>query len=168
MNTLLASQLSIHRYSNTQFTCAGLTNGQNVLLDSVVIPANTIGPNGALRVSGMYTLPGAGANTKDPLVRVGVTSGTFATAANIVNNQGFTTQKSYQFQTLMHNKGVQNSNVWYPAQSPVMGTTNSPANATAVDFSQSVTIYFGGTCLNAFGDPTDIVRLEMFTVEVFP
>lgn len=77
---------SIHRYSNTQFTCAGLTNGQNVLLDSVVIPGNTVGANGMVRIQGLYSFPGAGANTKDPLVRIGPTSGTFATASAIARS----------------------------------------------------------------------------------
>ena len=160
-----------HKYSGTQFDCFGATNGQNILLDSFIIPANTIGINGYLRISAMYTFPGTGANGKDPLIRIGLTSGNFSTATNIVNNQGFTTQKTYTPFIQMHNKGVQNSNIWTPPQSPGIGNLNNNAVLnSSIDFSQSVTIYFGGTCSNTYGtaEAYDIVRLETFEVEYMP
>ena len=60
------------------------------------------------------------------------------------------------------------ANVWTPPQSSGTGNQGSTNFAvfSAVDFSQSVTIYFGGTCNNTYSDPTDIVRLETFSVTV--
>ena len=163
-----------HAYSNKQFDCGGRNLGDNVLLDTVVIPAGTMGPTSMIEVYAMYSFPvpvpnplNKGMNGKDPLIRIGPTSGNFATALNILNNQGFSTTRTFTTKILGHNQNSLSANIWTPPQSS--GTGNQGSNLTAsyaVDWSQSVTLYFGGTCTNTYGDPTDIVRLETYSVMV--
>ena len=157
-----------HGYSAKQFNCAGRLSGDNVLLETVVIPANTLGPNSLIEVYAMFSFPGAGGNGKDPLIRIGPTSGSFLTALNILNNQNLSTTKVFSAHIRGHNMNSVAANIWTPPQSS--GTGNQGVlNAVvsyAVDFSQPVSIYFGGTCNNTYGDGTDIVRLEIFSVTV--
>lgn len=154
-----------HKWSNTSFN--GLVgNGVNVELDSLVIPAGTVGPNGRVLVEVAYEF--AGNNNKDPLVRIGHGTNTWAAGAvNMVNNQGFSTQRGYRTLPTIVNKGAVNSNKIYVPQSAALGQTGSTSSVdSTIDFSQDVTIYFGGTMLNAFGDPADIVRLLWYTATV--
>lgn len=153
-----------HAYSNKQFGC-DRANGSNVVLESVVIPGNTLGPTSLIDICAMYSFTGN--NNKDPLIRIGPTTGNFSTAQNILNNQGLSSTKTFIASIRGHNKNSLSSNIWTPPQSIGLGNMggNTPMSY-AVDFSQSVTIYFGGTCLNGYGDSTEIVRLETYSVTV--
>jgi hypothetical protein len=154
------------KYSGNFFTCNNVAQSVNAQLDSLVIPANTVGANSMLRVTAQWALTNG--NAIDVLARIGLTSGTFATATNILNNQGFGgTQRVYTMQAIIVNKGVQNSQTGSPPQFPLPGNAGANVELTsAIDFSQSVTIYFGGTNTNSFASVADKVTFLWYLVEV--
>lgn len=162
-----------HAYANAQFSCFGLPSGMNVLLATATIPANTLGPTSMVNIKAMFTFPGGGSMAKDALIRIGIAGGTFASAVNILNNQGFTTQKAFIVDITGQNKNSVGSNIWTPPQNPVGGNQgpNIPISY-AIDFSQDVIVYFGGTNTAPTTGPTDTatandnVRLETYSITV--
>lgn len=162
----LPTEYVYHKYSNASFN-GTVGNGVNVLLDTFVIPAGFVGPTGRIECEVAYSF-GPAANAKDPLVRIGHGSAGWATGSvNFLNNQGLTSQNGYRVIPTLVNKGSVNQNRLYPPQSAGLGHTGeSDYVDSAVDFSQEVTIYFGGSMLNGLLDPLDVVRLEWYTVRI--
>ncbi|NIF39542.1 hypothetical protein F3J14_01200 [Burkholderia sp. Tr-862] len=122
-------------------------------LASIVVPANSINANGALRITTMWSYTNS-ANAK-------VLKLTFGGATFL--NQPQTTTLSNQAQTIIRNRGVTNSQVGFAAAAANQYSSSGASPVTAaVDTTQDQTIAITATLVNA----GETITLESYTVEV--
>jgi hypothetical protein len=128
-------------------------------LAAVKIPANSLGPNGALRISAMFNITN-NANAKIIVLRYNTTAGN--TTTNVVSSVSQTTVGAESMQWIIRNSGATGAQT--TSGSPLFPYgTNGPAFATiAVDTAQDTYINFNGTLANV----GDTITLLGWTVEI--
>lgn len=119
----------------------------------LTIPAGVPGANGALRITTLWSaLNNAGAKTV-----------LCAIASINVLNASAASVGSLQAQSLVYNRGVQNSNIALPAANQSgLGTAGGNATATAINFAVATTLVIAATIATA----TDFLVLEAYLIEV--
>jgi hypothetical protein len=123
---------------------------------AIALAAGSMGANGVLRITSLWSVPNNG-NSK-------TTNINFVGASNILNNVLTTVAQASQLTTVW-NRGAQNSQVSFPAANQTgIGTASGTMNFQSVDTSQAQTIGFNGTLATA----TDYIVLEAFLIEVLP
>lgn len=126
-----------------------------VALATIPIPAGAMGPNGALRVTTVFSVNN-NANSKFANVRLGGLSGALYWGANLANNL------SQRNMLTIHNRNSQSSQVGGVAFG-AMGTPQTTGVTTsAVDTSAAVDLVISGALANA----GDTITLEAYIVEV--
>jgi len=119
-------------------------------LATITIPANVMGPNGALRIDMQWTVT-LNADTKTAQVRLGGTSFVIHGLASVNSLQG---------QCVIRNRGVTNSQVGTGSMS--VATTGLPPPTGTIDTTQAQTLTITAT----LGTTTDTMTLEGYTVEL--
>lgn len=121
-------------------------------LATVSLPGGTLGPNGRLRITSLWSYTN-NANLKNPRVKFGGTQFFLF---------GGSTQQSMEAITIIRNRNAQNSQVAAAAvNQPTMGPGNAPVLTAAIDTSASQNILFTGQL--AVG--TDTIALEAYLIE---
>lgn len=124
--------------SGTAASCAANTS-ENTLA-SVTIPAGSMGPNGALRVTTVWTMTNS-ANNKTIAVKLGGTSGT--AFCNLTLGTGIA---SARYEHFIANAGATNSQIGFVAANTVGFGTAAGANVTAsIDTTAATTLVITGT-----------------------
>jgi hypothetical protein len=137
----------------TGMTVTG-TTGETTLA-TVAIPGNTLGANGALRITAQWTKTGT-AGTVDPRIKFGGTTYMDIGAAGA-------TVLSGRYQTEIHNRNVTNSQIGTAigqANFAMQATTTSVTTALDTTTSQNVTF----TC--QLGNTGDTCELSSYTIEI--
>lgn len=133
---------------------------ENVLA-TVTVPAGALGPNGALRITSLWSFTSS-ANNKTPRIRLGGLSGTVYMGPTITTSVGL-------FQEVMiFNRGAANSQVGFAAASTSAGgwgLSSASANVTsAVDTAAGTTLVL--TAQKASAGET--LTLEAYLAELLP
>lgn len=125
-------------------------------LANITIPANSMGENGKLRVTAIWSF--SGSNNKTLRVKHSGAAGTvFGTSVQ-------TTNASAQTQTIIGNAGVANAQRGYIVLlTPYSGSANAIASGSA-DTTVDTTIYISGQLANT----GETITLESYSVELIP
>jgi hypothetical protein len=123
-------------------------------LAAIAVPANLLGPNGALRITTVWTYTNS-ANNKTLNVRYSGSGGT-QYLANVV-----TTSSAFVHQVTIYNRNN--------AAAQIAGQTNSAygiggSTTSAVDTTAATTVYISGQLANA----GETITLQAYTVESIP
>jgi hypothetical protein len=131
-------------------------NTTETVLATISIPAGSMGPNGMLRVTTLWSMTNT-ANNKTFRVRLGGASGTQFL------NQAIA-QASYQDHRLIRNRNSQSSQICSPAGGMVggFGVTTGTLASGAVDTSAAQDLVLSAQLANS----GETVTLESYTVEV--
>ena len=124
-------------------------------LASVTVPGGSLGGNGGVRVTAIYSFANATANNKTPRIRFGGTAGTIYYGAN------FTSASTVRVQLEVFNVGTTNSQKGNP-NSVTFGSSGAAVTTSNIDTTQDFSIFFRGLLTDA----TDTIRLESYLVEV--
>lgn len=125
-------------------------------LYSLTIPAMTMGPNDALRISTLWTVPSSATN-KTLKVKIGATA-----FMNLVQ----TTTVSTERPTLIRNRNARNSQIAFNAGAGNGVGSNAGGNqAGSIDFAQEQTLTITGTWGTA-GAGSNSITLESVLVEL--
>lgn len=123
-------------------------------LAAISIPAGSLGPNGVLRVTALWSTT-SNANAK-------TIGAEFASGGTILNAAAASTA-SIQTKTILRNRNALNSQVsMTPANTSGAGIDGNAVATFAVDFSVAQTLNFFGT----LGNAADTITLEGYIVEV--
>lgn len=147
------------KQSWVQVTHTGDTN--EFALATIQIPANSIGPNGSVRITQLITYTNS-ANTKTFRTRFGGVSGTS------YNTMAVTTTATGRYQSQIGNRNSTNSQVGFASGVGVgstgatWGFTTGAVVTSAVDTTASVDIVLTGTNSNS----GETVALEGYSVEI--
>lgn len=140
----------------TQRSLTGSTT--ETTLDTVTIPAGTLGANGVVEIIALWTLTN-NANNKTPIIRFGGVSGTQYLAPVL------TTTATFRSHVTIQNRNATNSQIGMnPATGTAFGTTTLAPQTSAVDTTAAVDIVFRGLLANA----ADSIALESMLVRVCP
>lgn len=140
--------------SSVEAALTGTTT--ETVLATISIPGGTIGANGALRVTSLWSYPN-NVNTKTLRVRLG---GLASTAALIAATA--TTTAAVEIQRTLRNRNSQSAQVCFQASNIASYGTGSSVTTMAVDTSISQDLVMTGQLANA----ADTLKLESFLVEV--
>lgn len=125
-------------------------------LATVSIPAQALGPNGAIKITALFSLTN-NANSKLLKIRLGGIGGTQFYAPNVPNNA------SLMMQRIIQNRNSQASQVTFANATANTFTTTTGANSTgAVSTNSAQDLVITGQLTNA----ADSITLEMYQVEV--
>ncbi|WP_059413444.1 hypothetical protein [Cupriavidus basilensis] len=122
------------------------------VLATIPIPAGAMGPNGALRVTALWSFTN-GANAKSCVIRLG---------ASQISLFSTTTTNSGQQQSVTRARGATNSQVTQGFGSTGFGTTTNSPVLTTVDMTSAQNVTLTGILTNA----SDTITLEAYTVEL--
>lgn len=122
------------------------------VLATVTIPANTIGRNGVLRVSGLFSFSGS-AGTRAGRVRLGSTT--------IFNNSQASTSVAIEFLRTIRAANATSVQSMMNVSATVSGVSTSAAITTNVDTTQDQTLTISAT----LGDASDTATLLGYTIE---
>jgi hypothetical protein len=155
-----------HKFSNAKMD-ASVGPNADVLLDSFVIPAYVLGPTSGLRITAAFSFPGTGSANKAPQVRAYYGVGTYAvTATALLDSRGqFFTQKSFLLNVTLQNRNSMASNQIRPNDYGI-GASSNAFSASAIDFSQDVTIAFGALNNSNSVGTEDQQVLDWFSIEM--
>jgi len=155
-----------HRFSNARMD-ASVGPFADVLLDSFTIPAYVMGPASGLRITAAYSFPGGGAGSKAPQVRAYFGVGSYASSATaLLDSRGqFSTQASFLLDITLQNRNSMASNQVRPIDYG-LGASGNPFQASAIDFTQDVTIGFGALNNSSSVSTADQQVLDWFSVEM--
>lgn len=124
-------------------------------LRSFTIPGNTLGPNGALRITSLWSMTNS-VNSKSAKISIGATD--FA-AVPVVSGG------SLQLETIIRNRGATNSQVAFnPTGAASSGSAAAAPLVAAIDTTVDQVLMFKG--ILAVG--TETITLEGFIVEILP
>lgn len=126
------------------------------VMATIPIPAGAMGPNGAIRVTTVYSVGANNANNKFADVRFGGTGGTLYWAANLANSL------SQRNQLVIQNRNSQSSQVGGVAFGALGTPQATGVTTSAVDTSAAVDLVISGANANA----GDTITLESYIVEV--
>lgn len=127
-----------------------------VTAQQITVPANSLGPNGMLRISELWSVP---ANTDGKTLSV-TAGGVTLWTANL-NTSQFGSAASHQ----LWNRGLANANVSVnTTQSSGIGNATGAINSTTINFGASQAVIWTGQLATA----TDFIVVEAFTLEVMP
>jgi hypothetical protein len=155
-----------HRFSNARMD-ASVGPFADVLLDSFTIPAYVMGPASGLRITAAYSFPGGGVGSKAPQVRAYFGVGSYASSATaLLDSRGqFSTQASFLLDITLQNRNSMASNQVRPIDYG-LGASGNPFQASAIDFTQDVTIGFGALNNSSSVSTADQQVLDWFSVEM--
>lgn len=140
------------------------TDANETQLVAVTIPANTLGANGFIRVTGMWSYTNS-ATTKTMRVRFGASGA--GTGGTGYHSQSATTTASQMQQTIIGNRNATNSQVGPTSAGTGGWSTSATAFVTsAVDTTAAAEVHFG--CLFGGAASAQTITLEGYVVEVFP
>lgn len=128
-------------------------NTAETTLATVKVPARSLGKNGAVRISQVWSMPN-NANNKSARTRFG---GTLVFSAIVTTSTSYTDTGR-----VVQNRGAENAQIVRPLALSAGGTATSALVTAAVDTTQDVDITFTAQC--AVG--TDTMTLESYTVEI--
>lgn len=155
-----ASNLSLG-YVLCQSAVAGMSHtgdATETALATCTVPANLLGLNGCLQVTGSFTSTND-SSTKTVRVRFSGISGT------AFMSQALTTTSSYSWQFTMCNRGATNSQTALSSSNAVGGTSGGVPPTSSVDTTAATTLVFTGQ-LGA--TTTDTVTLVGYSVMYLP
>ncbi len=155
-----------HRFSNARMD-ASVGAFADVLLDSFTIPAYVLGPTSGLRITAAYSFPGGGTGSRTPQVRAWFGVGTYAVSATpLFDSRGqFSTQATVLLNVTLQNRNSPSVNQIRPVDYG-FGASGNAFTASAIDFTQDVTIGLGALNDSASVNPADVQVLEWFSVEM--
>jgi len=155
-----------HKFSNARMD-ASVGASADVLLDSFTIPAYVLGPASGLRITAAYSFPGGGIANKAPQIRAYFGVGSYASSATaLLDTRGqFSNQASVLLNVTLQNQNAMASNQVRPIDYG-FGATGNAFSASAIDFTQDVTIGFGALNNSSSVSTADQQMLEWFSVEM--
>jgi hypothetical protein len=131
-------------------------NTNETALATISVPAGAMGPNGALRVTAMFSMTN-NANNKTPRLRLGGISGTgfyFVAHASIA---------TIMLQRVIHNRNSEASQVSFPGSSLTSyGTSTSAPTTGTQNTAGALDLVLSGQ----LADGADTITLESYQVEV--
>lgn len=133
-------------------------NTSETTLATITVPANAMGPNGALRVTTLWSVTN-NANDKTPIIRFGGTGGTQYLGSPL----SMSGTAIFQAMTIIRNRNATNSQIGYD-QATVMtfGSSTNANQTSSVDTTAAADIVIRGQLANA----ADTITLEAYTVEL--
>jgi hypothetical protein len=155
-----------HKCSNARMD-ASVGPFADVLLDSFTIPAYVLGPASGLRITAAYSFPGGGTGSKAPQVRAYFGVGSYASSAiGLFDSRGqFATQATVLLNITLQNRNSMSVNQVRPVDYG-FGVSGNAFAASAIDFTQDVTIGFGALNNSTSVSASDQQVLEWFSVEM--
>jgi hypothetical protein len=126
---------------------------------AIAVPAKSMGPNGALRITAYYSFTN-NVNVKTPRLRLGAPGA--GLAGSTYKFVTYSNQASVQFQRLIQNRGSENSQVTFPSS---VWTYNQSTSAPMTSNQATNTdreVMLSGQVANA----ADTITLEYYMVEV--
>jgi hypothetical protein len=155
-----------HKFSNAGMDGSVGAN-VDVLLDSFTIPAYVLGPAAGLRITAAYSFPGSGSGNKAPQVKAYFGLGSYAANATaLLDTRGqFGSQRSVLLEVTLQNCNAMASNQTRPMDYAPGASVNAFV-ATAVDFTQDVTIGFGALNNASSSSAADRQVLDWFSIEM--
>ncbi len=155
-----------HKFSNASMD-ASVGPFADVLLDSFTIPAYVLGAASGLRITSAWSFPGGGSASKAPQIRAYFGVGTYATStAQLLDSRGqFSTQSSFLLNVTLQNQNSMSVNQVRPIDYG-FGASGNAFSATAIDFTQDVTIGFGALNNSSSVSPADRQVLDWFSIEM--
>lgn len=129
-------------------------NTNETTLATVVIPANSMGPNGAVRLTTLWTATN-NANGKSVITRFG---------GQIVASNAPASFATYREQRQIINRNATNSQATYFGSFSGFGTSGAALNTQTIDTTQNVNLVIATQLTNA----ADTITLEAYTVEIIP
>lgn len=143
--------------SGTPVSVTGNTN--ETQLASIKVPANSMGPNGRLRITTLWSWTNS-ANNKVTRVRLGGAAGT------VFGERTATTTASMQGLTQIVNNGAANAQKGRPIGSlfAPYGDSAGVILTSAIDTTVDTTVYISGQLANS----GETITLEAYTVELIP
>ncbi len=155
-----------HRFSNARMD-ASVGASADVLLDSFTIPAYVLGPSSGLRITAAYSFPGSAAGSRTPQVRAYFGVGTYASSATpLFDSRGqFSTQATVLLNITLQNQNAMAVNQVRPIDYSY-GASGNAFTASAIDFTQDVTLGFGALNDSRSVSAADQQVLEWFSVEM--
>lgn len=132
-------------------------NTLNTAVATVTVPANSMGPNGALKITTLWSLTSS-ANAKTLGIKFGGPSGTSYLNAQLTNSA------TYREERMIHNRNATNSQVGHSTQATYggFGVSGGAVVTSTVDTTQDADIVFA-VQLN---DASETVTLEAYTIEL--
>ena len=154
------------KFSNASMD-ASVGPNADVLLDSHTIPAYLLGPASGLRITAAFSFPGRGGANKAPQVRAYFGVGTYASSSTpLLDTRGqFSSQKSFLLNVTLQNRNAMAVNQIRPIDYGFGASVNAFATS-AIDFSQDVTIGFGGLNNSNSVSADDQQVLDWFSIEL--
>lgn len=154
------------KFSNASMD-ASVGGNADVLLDSHTIPAFVLGPASGLRITAAFSFPGSGAANKAPQVRAYFGVGTYASSSTpLLDTRGqFSSQKSFLLNVTLQNRNAMAVNQIRPIDYG-FGASGNAFGTSAIDFSQDVTIGFGGLNHSNSVSGDDQQVLDWFSIEL--
>ncbi len=155
-----------HRFSNAKMD-GSVGSNADVLLDSCTIPAYVLGPMSGLRITAAFSFPGGGTANKAPQVRAWFGVGTYASSSTpLLDSQGqFFTQKSFLLHVTLQNRNSMALNQLRQNDYGI-GPSNNAFGTSTIDFSQDVSIGFGGFNNSNSASADDQQVLDWFSIEL--
>jgi hypothetical protein len=131
-------------------------NTNETTLATVTIPGGSMGPNGVVRVTSLWSVTNS-SNNKALIIRFGGTSGT------AYQNITVTTVGTVHFVTLIRNRNSANSQVGHASGAGLpFGTSGGAVTTSSVDTANDVDLVVRGTLASA----GETITLESYMVEV--
>lgn len=121
-------------------------------LATVTLPANSLGANGCVRITCVYSYTNS-SNTKTTTVKLG---------GQVVMNFGNTTTASIRLQTEIHNRNATNSQVLNAAGGVNWGQTGGSPTTLSLDTTSNLSLTFNCQLANS----GETIALESYLVEV--